>query len=86
MTALAQELPDAGLPDASVGSGGPDMNGEENDPSGGTCLDDSTCDRGFQCVERRCVPRPVQNVGCSAAGLELLAGLSLVGLLRRRRS
>ena len=81
--ALAQELPDAGLPDASVGGGGTDMNQEENDGNDATCLSDANCDNGFACVSSRCQPRPVQNLGCSVGGPMQLVALALV-IARRR--
>lgn len=80
----AQELPDSGLPDASVGEGGADRGSEENDPTGMACLDAKSCGGTFACVNGRCVPRPPVVVGCGAAP----AGLAVLGLLawgRRRR-
>lgn len=76
-TVLAQDLPDAGLPDASVGEGGADRDTEEGDSGGGPCLSANECTMGFTCTSGRCVPAPVQDVGCRAAPVSalLLAGL-----------
>jgi hypothetical protein len=79
----AQELPDAGLPDASVGEGGADRGSEENDPNGGPCLDAKSCGQGFGCVEGRCVPQKPITVGCSTVGLSMLPwGLLLLAWRR----
>lgn len=84
--ALAQDLPDASLPDASVGQGGADRDTEENE-MGGPCLDSRDCEGGFTCQDGRCVPGGVKKVGCGgAAALGVLtAGVGLT-LVRRRRS
>ncbi len=84
----AQELPDAGLPDGSVGSGGADRGSEEYDPNAASCLDSKSCTRGFECVDARCVPVPVKQAGCSAApaGLWLLAALAIGARRRAARS
>ncbi|PZR04432.1 MAG: hypothetical protein DI536_34305 [Archangium gephyra] len=80
----AQELPDAGLPDASVGEGGADRDTEEADTAGGPCLTSNECTMGFSCVDARCVPAPVTNAGCSTATFPALATLGLLLLARRR--
>jgi hypothetical protein len=85
VSVAAQELPDSGLPDASVGQGGAEQGSEENDPNNVPCVDSNTCANGFQCVNARCVPRPVKNVGCSAVpGVLVLGGLAIAW--RRRRA
>lgn len=84
VSVAAQELPDAGLPDASVGEGGAERGSEENDPTGMACLDAKACGGSFDCVNGRCVPRAPVVVGCGAApGLVVLGGV--LTLLRRRR-
>jgi uncharacterized protein (TIGR03382 family) len=89
-TARAQDLPDASLPDASVGAGGADHTSEENDPAG-ACLASSDCDRGFTCRSGRCVYSRIIDAtftGCEAAGPGLLGGvlgLAALGWSRRRR-
>lgn len=82
--ALAQDLPDAGLPDGSVGQGGADRASEESDTGGGPCLTSNECTMGFACVDARCVPAPVTNAGCSATALSAVAALGLLFLVRRR--
>jgi hypothetical protein len=79
--AVAQELPDSGLPDASVGMGGADQTNEENDV-GGPCVTTSECDRGFACTDGRCTPTRVKNLGCASVGGELVL---LAALLWNRR-
>jgi len=69
--AAAQELPDSGLPDGSVGMGGADQTNEEND-LGGPCVTSTECDRGFACTNGRCTPTKVKNLGCTSGGGELL--------------
>lgn len=81
--ATAQELPDAGLPDASVGEGGADRDTEEADMGGGPCLNANECTMAFACVNGRCVPAPVQDVGCSAAPVSALLLAGLIFLRRR---
>lgn len=84
--ALAQDLPDASLPDASVGGGGADMTSEEND-QGVPCLDSRDCEGRFTCDRGRCVPGSVKKVGCggTAALGTLVLGAGLVVTRRRRR-
>ncbi|MGV3621189.1 MAG: hypothetical protein ACO1OB_10250 [Archangium sp.] len=82
--AHAQELPDAGLPDASVGEGGADRESEESDLGGGPCLTSNECTMGFSCMSGRCVPAPVTNAGCSAMPSSVLAVLGALFLVRRR--
>lgn len=84
---LAQDIPDAGLPDAAVGGGGADMNQEENDDPNGTCITSNECDRGFECLEGTCTPTPTRNAGCSVGGSGLvgLAALLLTATSRSAR-
>ena len=79
---LAQDLPDAGLPDASVGQGGADQGSEENDPNG-ACRTDRDCLGATECVNGSCKPTPVKELGCSSAPVLLL--LPAVVALRRRQ-
>jgi hypothetical protein len=86
--ARAQELPDAGLPDGSVGEGSAEGMSEENDPQGGPCLDSKDCSQGFACVSQRCVPTKPKTVGCTSmpGAIPLaLAGVGAIGTLLRRR-
>lgn len=78
--AVAQhaDLPDAGLPDASVGGTGAERaSEEEEDALDAPCLADRDCDQGFTCTGGRCAwqrYRDATLVGCdSAPGLSLLA-------------
>lgn len=80
--ALAQDLPDASLPDASVGMGGAEQGSEENDP-GAPCLSDRECDRGFTCRTGRCSPSPIKEAKCG--GLEASGAMAAVGLVLARR-
>ena len=81
----AQDIPDSGLPDGGVvGSGGAEQASPENDPNATSCLDAKACDMGFDCVNGRCVPRAVKNVGCSAVPGALVLGALVVALRRRR--
>jgi hypothetical protein len=83
--AVGQELPDAGLPDASVGMSGADRDTEEADPQGGPCLGPNDCAQGLTCQAQRCVPVKPVTVGCgSAPGGVLLLGLSALLRLKRR--
>ncbi len=81
----AQDLPDSGLPDASVEGGSAQGMSEENDPQGGPCLVSKDCSQGFACVDARCIPVKPKSVGCSAAPELLLGAAALVAILRRRR-
>lgn len=83
--ARAQELPDSGLPDGSVEEGSAEGMTEENDPSGGPCLDSKDCTQGFACSGGRCVPVKPKNLGCSTTPAVLLAAGALVLAVRRRR-
>lgn len=82
--AWGQDLPDSGLPDASVG-GSTDGTSEENDPQGGPCLVSKDCTQGFACAGGRCVPVTPKTVGCSAGPELLLGAAGLAALLIRRR-
>lgn len=86
-SAAAQDLPDSGLPDASVGQGGADRDNEEGDGEGSMCVDSSTCATRLECAAGRCVPKKTTIVGCSAVpALELFALSASLWLARRRRS
>lgn len=80
----AQDLPDSGLPDGSVGQGGAEQGSEENDPNNVPCLDTRECAGGFECVDSRCVPRPIRTVGCTAVPGGLVLGALILALRRRR--
>lgn len=82
--ALAQELPDAGLPDGSVGQGGADRDNEESDGTNDPCLDSRTCSNGFTCVDARCVPAPVKDLGCSSVPGLMVALAALLVRFKRR--
>jgi len=84
--AFAQDLPDASLPDASVGQGGADQSSEENDV-GGPCLSTADCEGRFVCQGGRCVPSDVKKAGCGSTAVTatLLAGVGLLLSRRRRR-
>lgn len=87
LPALAQDLPDAGLPDASVGETGAERASEEEDTAATPCLSDRDCDRGLMCKQTRCVWRPWREAtveGCSSTGGLSVLGLALVVLARRR--
>lgn len=83
------DLPDAGLPDASVGGTGAERASEEEDTSSNasaTCLSANDCDRGFACVAGKCSYQRYREAtfeGCSST----TGGLALLGAvlaLRRR--
>lgn len=82
--AWAQELPDAALPDASVGMGGAEHGSEENDPNG-PCLDSRECERGFTCQSGRCTPTPIREAKCGGVAVTSLLAVGVV-LARRRRA
>ena len=86
MPSLAQELPDSGLPDASVEGGSAEGMTEENDPKGGPCLNSKDCSQGFACTAQRCVPVKPRNAGCSSVPVVVLAAGALALGLRRRRA
>jgi uncharacterized protein (TIGR03382 family) len=91
MTTWAQDLPDSGLPDASVEEGSAEGMSEENDPQGGPCLDSKDCSQGFACSGQRCIPVKPKNLGCSALPPEavpvaFVAAVVGMALRRRRRS
>lgn len=78
------DLPDAGLPDASVGGTGAERaSEEEEDATNNPCLSDNDCDNGLQCKNSKCTWRPWREAtqeGCSAApGLMLFLGAALLG-------
>ncbi len=81
----AQDLPDSGLPDGSVGEGSAEGMTEENDPQGGPCLESKDCSQGFACAGRRCVPVKPKNLGCTSSPGVLVAAGALLLALRRRR-
>jgi len=82
----AQELPDAGLPDGGIETGGAMGNTEENDPGGGPCLVQKDCPQSFTCVDARCVPVKTRTAGCeSVPAAALVAGAAFL-LARRRRA
>jgi hypothetical protein len=85
VSVAAQDLPDSGLPDASVGQGGADRDNEEGDGEGSLCTDSSTCATRLQCVSGRCVPTRVTNAGCSAGGVGLAVSVLAGALVLRRR-
>ena len=86
------DLPDAGLPDASIGEEGAERGSEEQDTSSNAttiCLSSSDCDRGFQCIASHCVYRRFRDATeegcvCSAPGAGW-AWLAAAWWLRRRR-
>lgn len=82
----AQELPDAGLPDASVGEGGADRGDEEDESSHSACLDSKSCNQGFACVDGRCIPQKPISVGCQTAPWLTLPTLLLAWARRRSRA
>ena len=88
--ALGQaELPDAGLPDASVGGSAPDQKTEEQDSTtSDPCLTDHDCDRGFSCVNSRCTYRRYREATYDGCGANAIDGLWVLGatlLFVRRR-
>jgi hypothetical protein len=90
--ALAQaDLPDAGLPDASVGGTGAERSSEEEDANLRTpCLSSNQCDRGAACIDGVCKwqrYRDATYVGCGAApGLVVLGAVLLsIRSVRARR-
>lgn len=83
--ANAQDLPDAALPDASVGQGGAEQGSEENDV-GGPCMDTRDCEGRFVCQAGRCVPTDIKTTGCGGtAALATMLLATGVVLSRRRR-
>ncbi len=77
------------IPDASVGSGGADMNGEENDTNNLPCSSSSQCNLRSSCVQGRCVPGAVRTAaGCGGGtGAFSMVGFGLgLTMLARRRS
>jgi hypothetical protein len=81
---VAQELPDSGLPDASVGQGGAGRDNEEGDGEGSACVDSSTCAARLECVNSRCVPRKTSTIGCASVGDAWVFAALALGLVRRR--
>lgn len=85
------DLPDAGLPDASVGGTGAERSSEEEeDATSNPCLSDRDCDHGLQCKNSKCTWRPWRDAtveGCTAApGTVLVLGVALFLLVKRGRS
>lgn len=83
--ASAQDLPDAGLPDGSVGMSGADRETEEAETQGGPCLSSRDCGQGFGCEGQRCVPTRPVTVGCDAAPQGLVVLGAVAALIRRRQ-
>lgn len=88
-TAWAQaDLPDAGLPDASVGGTGAERaSEEEEDSTSNPCLSDRDCDRGLQCVNNKCTWRRYRDAtfeGCDHTGA-LVLGAALLLVTRKAR-
>lgn len=86
---LAQaDLPDAGLPDASVGGTGAERaSEEEEDATSNPCLSEKDCDRGFACVNNKCTWRRYREATFDGCGAQSVTGLSVFAallLLRRR--
>ncbi len=81
------DLPDAGLPDASVGGTGAERaSEEEEDATNNPCLDERDCDHGFACVDARCQWRPYRDAEFSLCGVTpALPLLWLVLAALRRR-
>lgn len=81
------DLPDAGLPDASVGGTGAERSSEEEDQGLATpCLSDRDCDRGLQCVHSTCRWQRYRDAtfeGCSTTGGGSLLGATLLLAFRR---
>ncbi|PTL81409.1 MXAN_6627.5 family MYXO-CTERM protein [Vitiosangium sp. GDMCC 1.1324] len=99
VAARAQDAgtPDSGslydVPDASVGSGGPDRDNPEGDDNagrpGGACRSNGDCSARFSCSQGRCRYtgiRQAERVGCLLGPEDTLAvvGLGLVVAARRR--
>jgi hypothetical protein len=88
-TAAAQvDLPDAGLPDGSVGGSGAERaSEEEEDGLDHPCVLDRDCDRGFRCEAGRCTwqrYRDATFVGCATATTtDPTLALGLLVLVRR---
>lgn len=88
--ALGQaELPDAGLPDASVGGSGAERATEEVDATtSDPCLSEKDCDRGFACVNSKCSYRRYREATFDGCGAMTTRGLWVLGaalLFTRRR-
>lgn len=83
------DLPDAGLPDASVGGTGAERaSEEEEDSTNNPCLSDRDCDHGLQCVKSRCTWRRFRDAtleGCDALPAQTLAVLGALALIVRAR-
>lgn len=83
------DLPDAGLPDASVGGTGAERaSEEEEDATDNPCLSDRDCDHGFQCVQSKCRWRRYRDAtfeGCDHTGALMLGAVVLL-LTRVRRA
>lgn len=81
------DLPDAGLPDASVGGTGAERaSEEEEDATTNPCLDDGDCDRGFQCLNAACTYRPYRDAEFSFCGTAPALPLLLLALAAFRRA
>lgn len=86
-------LPPISLPDASVGEGGPDRDGEENEDGVGrvntSCRSTRDCSPRFTCQEGSCRytgVRQAERVGCllGPEAALVLVGLAAVAARKRR--
>lgn len=85
-------VPDAMVPDASVGEGGADRDQQEGEDSVGrvptTCRDNDDCSTGFSCHQTRCVYTGIRRAtggGCLGAAPALLLVATVAVIARRRR-
>ena len=82
------QIPDASLPDASVGQGGADRDNPESDEdmTPTTCQFDRDCSSNFHCLSGKCTYAGPRQIGGCFGGSAALA-IPAVGLLlvRRRR-
>ena len=85
-------VPDASVPDASVGEGGADREQQEGEDSVGrvptTCRDNDDCSQGFDCHETRCVYTGIRRAptgGCLGSSPALLLVLGLAAAVKRRQ-
>lgn len=85
-------LPDASVPDASIGEGGADRDQQEAEDKTGrvptSCRDNDDCAQGFSCSQTRCVYTGVRRAtggGCLGAAPALLLTVAIASIARRRR-